>query len=380
MGTIGEDWGLSTTDLGLMNTVFFLSYAAMQIPTGFLADRFGRVKVLVLGYILFGIATFFCGLAPTFFIFLVARFITGIGEGTYYGSQYGISSNTVNPKYRGLASAVINSGMAVGISLGFIGSSYLTFDLGKSWQFVFMLFAVPTVIVAILIGLLVKDKPASQSSHVVTKEKEEKVPLKALFTRNHWLTYVLIFCSLYGFFGMLSWLPYYLQTARGIDGSETGIISSIVPWAALPGALVFGWLSDKLSKGNRKLLIIVLSFAGALCQVLIPYVDSFSMVIVGLVIYGLIGKLALDPILVAYIADITPRSMYSKAYSFFNFAGMLSSIFAPYITGYLADATGSIEIGFYLSGILLLIGGICFLFTNKDATASVQEEKAEAAV
>jgi len=313
-------------------------------------------------------------------MFLLGRFAAGLGEGTYYGSQYGISSNTINPKYRGIASAVINSGMAVGISLGFIGSSYLTFDLGKSWQFVFMLFGVPTVIVALLIGWLVKDKPTSQQSNEVKEVKEEKVPLKALFTRNHWLTYVLIFCSLYGFFGMLSWLPYYLQTARGIDGSETGIIASIVPWAALPGALFFGWLSDKLSKGNRKIMIIVLSFAGALCQVLIPYVDSFSMVIVGLIIYGLIGKLALDPILIAYIADITPRSMYSKAYSFFNFAGMLSSIFAPYITGYLADVTGSIEIGFYLSGILLLIGGICFVFTNKDAAFAVKEQQVEEAI
>jgi len=56
MGTIGEEWGLSITDLGLMNTVFFLSYAMMQVPTGFLADRFGRVKVLVIGYIAFGVA------------------------------------------------------------------------------------------------------------------------------------------------------------------------------------------------------------------------------------------------------------------------------------------------------------------------------------
>lgn len=89
------------------------------------------------------------------------------------------------------------------------------------------------------------------------------------------------------------------------------------------------------------------------------------MLLIGLVLYGLLGKLALDPVLISYMADITPSSMYSRVYGFFNFSGMLSSIFAPYITGYFADQTGSLEFGFYLSGVLLIIGGILFIFTDK---------------
>lgn len=45
---------------------------------------------------------------------------------------------------------------------------------------------------------------------------------------------------------MITWLPYYLQTERGIEGSKTGIISSLVPWAAIPGAILFGYLSDRI--------------------------------------------------------------------------------------------------------------------------------------
>jgi len=149
MGEIGEQWNLNNAQLGLMSTVFFIAYAAMQIPAGFLADRFGRVKVLVIGYTLFGITTFLSGLASSFALFLLMRALTGIGEGTYYGSQYGISSNIIPKKYRGLGSAVINSGMAFGISLGFIAASYFTYTLNKGWQFSFYLFAIPTIIVAI---------------------------------------------------------------------------------------------------------------------------------------------------------------------------------------------------------------------------------------
>ncbi|OMP67353.1 MFS transporter [Domibacillus epiphyticus] len=361
MGSIGEEWGLDKSQLGLMSTVFFAAYAAMQIPTGFLADKFGRVKVLVIGYLLFGVATYLSGMATTFLMFLMMRALTGLGEGTYYGSQYGISSTITPRKYRGLVSALINSGMAFGISLGFVASSYFTYTLNKGWQYPFYVFAIPTVIVAILIAIFVRDNTHKEKT-AVALDKQEKFDMKLLFTKNHILVYVLIFCSLYGFFGMLTWLPYYLQTVRGVEASQTGIIASLVPWASIPGAILFGFLSDKIK--NRKPLIISLALAGAVCQFVIPYTENYSLLLVGLALYGLLGKLALDPVLISYLADITPPAMYSRVYGFFNFSGMLSSIFAPYITGYFADITGELEFGFYISGALLIFGAIVFMFTN----------------
>lgn len=111
MSIIQTDWGLNKGELGLISTVFFIAYAFMQIPAGFLADRFGRLKVLVIGYILFGIGTILSGFAPSLMIFLLVRIITGLGEGMYYGPQYAISSSTISKKYRGISSALINSGM-----------------------------------------------------------------------------------------------------------------------------------------------------------------------------------------------------------------------------------------------------------------------------
>jgi len=360
MGSIGEEWNLDKTELGLMATVFFAAYAFMQIPTGFLADKFGRVKVLVVGFIIFGVGTYLSGASATFGIFLIMRVLTGLGEGTYYGSQYGISSTITPKKYRGLVSALINSGMAFGISLGFMSSSYFTYTLNKGWQFPFYVFAIPTILVAILIAIFVRDNSHKQKQQEA--KGQEKVAMKSLFTKNHIFVYILIFCSLYGFFGMLTWLPYYLQTARDIEASQTGIISSLVPWASIPGAILFGLLSDRIK--SKKPLIIGLALAGAICQFAIPYTDNYNYLIVGLCLYGLLGKLALDPVLISYMADITPPSMYSRVYGFFNFSGMLSSIFAPYITGYFADKTGSLEFGFYLAGGLLIIGAVLFMFTS----------------
>lgn len=367
MSVIQDQWGLNKGQLGLMSTVFFITYALMQIPTGYLADRIGRVKVVVAGYLVFGIGTILSGFAPGFMVFLLMRAFTGIGEGTFYSPVYGISSSYISDKWRGVSAALINSGMAVGISLGFIGSGYFTFTLGLPWHASFLIFGAATLVVAFLINYYLAPIDAEHKAQAAAARSEGDVPAapasnKALFTRNHILTYVLIFCSLYGFFSMLTWLPTYLQQARGVAPAQTGIIASLVPWASIPGAILLSMWARRLK--NTRPLIVVLAVLGGLCQILVPLTGDYSLMIVGLVVYGLVGKLALDPILIAFLAENTPRSMYSTAYGYFNFAGMLSSIFAPYITGALADATGALEAGFYLSAVLLLIGAVAFCFTT----------------
>jgi MFS family permease len=371
MSVIQDQWGLSKGQLGLMSTVFFITYALMQIPTGYLADRAGRVRVVVAGYVVFGIGTILSGFAPGFMIFLLMRAFTGLGEGTFYSPVYGISSSYISAKWRGVSAALINSGMAVGISLGFIGSSYLTFTLGLEWHISFLVFGAATLVVAYLIHYYLSPIDAehkAQAASAAAAVQTEGAPAgpeesnKALFTRNHILTYVLIFCSLYGFFSMLTWLPTYLQQVREVAPSQTGIIASLVPWASIPGAILLSMLARRLR--NTRPLIVALAVLGGLCQILVPMTGDYSLMIVGLVVYGLVGKLALDPILIAFLAENTPRSMYSRVYGYFNFAGMLSSIFAPYITGALADATGALEAGFYLSAVLLLAGAVAFCFTK----------------
>src|SRR5690242_8375102 len=90
MGVIGAECDINNAELELLSPVFLAAYAAMQLPTGFFADRFARDKILVAGYILFGVATFFTRLTTTFGMCLLTRALTGLGEETYYGSQYGI--------------------------------------------------------------------------------------------------------------------------------------------------------------------------------------------------------------------------------------------------------------------------------------------------
>ncbi|BFH69647.1 MFS transporter [Paenibacillus dendritiformis] len=368
MPILAQEFGINNAQLGLINSVFFLAYAILQIPAGTLGDRLGRKNVLVPGYILFGLATAFTGIVNSFFMLLLARIITGVGEGTYYGPQYALSSEAIPEKVRTVGTAVINSGQAIGISLGYITASTLTLENGLNWRIPFYIMAIPTIITALLIWFVIKEKPRKFNVEARGADTNQggtrKISMFSLFkNRNLSLTFIMVFCSLYGFFAILTWLPQYLQTERGYQGSDVGFISSLVPWASIPGALFFGYLSDKF--GRRKPLVFILVPIAALSIYLVVYTQSDAAMMFALIVYGLTGKLALDPVLVAFVADNAPKEAYSTAFGLYNFIGMSSSILAPYITGYLVDTTGSMRSGFFLAMVLLFIGLAAMIFTTE---------------
>lgn len=374
LSQLGSEWQLNSGQLGLISSIFFLSYAALQIPTGLLADRFGRKVLLVPGYLLFGATTALGAIAPSYGLFLLLGTLTGIGEGTYFATQFSLSSEAIPARFRGLGSAIINSGQAFGISLGFVLSSYVAFTLRAGWRASYGTLGVATMAAGIVIWIVVREHPPSE------RAPANKVPihdpagtaatpahaglLRGLFTRDLLLAYAVMFCSLYGFFVILTWLPYYLQVARHMPPGITGIISSLVPWASIPGALFFSHLSDRT--GRRREFALGLLPAAAAALILIPLVPNQGVLFAALIAYGLLGKLALDPIMVAFVADRVPRAAYSSAFALFNFAGMLSSILGPLVTGVLRDRWGTLEVGFFLAAALLLLGALCMAFTRPE--------------
>lgn len=410
LGSISAEWDLNRGQLGLISSLFFLTYAALQIPTGLLADRFGRKVLLVPGYALFGLTTLLSAFAPTYGAFLLLAALTGIGEGTYYPTQFSLSSEALPARVRGFGSAIINSGQAFGISLGLILSGYVAFSLGQGWRASFVVMGAGTLVVAVALWLLVRERPPHDEEGVRQGQGVRNTSLRLnaegasgdalpgrlpgagrgsaetqaagkLLSRDLVLVYAAGFCSLYGFFVIITWLPYYLHVARGVPVAQTGIVSSFVPWASLPGALLLSHLSDRWRQ--RRALALVMLPAAALAFVAIPLAGSTLALYAALVAYGFAGKLALDPILVAYVADRVPKTAYSRAYALLNFSGMLSSILAPIMTGALADRTGSLDAGFYLATALLLVGTLCMALTRPEhprgggaSTASRQEAAA----
>jgi major facilitator superfamily transporter len=372
METIGGEFELSNTDLGLANSIFFLTYAIAQIPSGILGDKYGRKLVISLGFIGLAVTTFLSGLASTFVMFLVIRALAGVAQGAYYGPQYAMSSEAIPKDKVTLGNALINSGMAFGTSGGYLLSSFLVLEQGKEWGQPFFWTAIPTVIVGILFYTMLKEKVVvenEQKQEESLEEIEEDPSLKKIFTdKNLLATFTLVFTSIYANFVILTWLPSFLIVERGFEGGSVGFISSLVPWFSIPGALFFAYMKDKV--GSTKKLVLFLMPLAAISVILIALVQDKTLLISGLILYGVTGKLALDPILISYVNEFAPLGGLSTTLSAYNFIGMSGSILAPYLTGFLADIQGSMQIGFYLAAGLLIVGMFVFLLVAQDSQLS----------
>ncbi len=371
MAVIGEQFGLNKADLGLANSIFFLTYAIAQIPFGMIGDKIGRKLVIMIGFVLFGTMTYLSGVATAFGFFLIVRAIAGIGQGSYYGPQYALSTEAIPVKKLTLGTAIINSGMAFGTSGGYLLSSKLVLENGEHWSLPFYIMAVPTILVGILFFVLLKERVVSEHTMESSKESSEsevKVPkasLGQIFGNKKLLAaFILCFTSIYANFVIITWLPTFLIEERGFVGTSVGFISSLVPWASIPGALYFALRADKT--GSTKKLVFTLVPIALISTFSIAFVTSKPLLIFFLVLYGLTGKLAMDPIIVAFVAKNAPKGSLGTTLSAYNFVGMSGAILAPYITGFLADQYGSMQIGFYFAVALLVVGLLAFGTVKED--------------
>ena len=364
VGELQTQFGLTKAATGGIMSLFFLAYTLFQIPSGILGDKIGRKRVLVTGFSLYAIFIAAIYFVPSFTIFLILWMLTGAAQGCYYGPQYALSSEAIPKKWITLGSAIIGSGMSFGIAMGYYLSSVMISVFNTSWKIPFVMVAMPIVIVTVLMIVFIKDK----SKFSVASQTSEKTNFSQLFkNRNLVLAYITIFCSIYGFFVIITWLPNYLEVERGMNKIEASQIASIVPWISIIGTLLCSYVSDKL--GRRKPVVLFMMPLSLIAIFSIVYCDSYAVLVAVLILYGFIGKISLNPVLIALVADNAPKASLSTAFGLYNFFGMAASICAPYFTGLIADKTGSLNSGFYLAAVITLVGITAMLFVKEAKSA-----------
>jgi len=280
MPMIQDEYGLNQAELGIISSLFFLAYTLLQVPAGLLGDRLGHKKVLVTGFMLFAVFIASISISPGFLGFILLWMLTGAAQGVYYGPQYALSSEAIPKKWLTLGSAVIGSGMSFGIALGYQLSSVSVNHFHTGWKLPFVIIALPVLVVALLMLFVIHKRPPVAAPAVVQATDQEP-PFRfmdLLKNRNLILAYITIFCSIYGFFVIISWLPYYLQQERGMDMARASNIASIVPWISILGTLIFSYASDKL--GRRKPVVLCMLPLSLLALFGIVYSTSETMLLV----------------------------------------------------------------------------------------------------
>lgn len=351
---IGERFHLSGTATGAITSTYFFLYVAMQVPAGLLGDRLGLKRVLAVFFALGGLALLLLGLTAQSYaalLFLVG--LHGIGMGAFYPTSYGINIGTVPRERRGLASAVMNSGMSVGTALGlaFSGPLYLW---SGNFRLPFLVLAVPTLTLPVLFwrGLPEVQKTAPSGAGEGAGFSFARI----LGDRDLWALNFAAFCSGYGFWVALTWGPSFFATERGLSVAGAGALTALVAVSAIPAALYVGRLSDRI--GRRRLTLILYPLA-ALTVFALAYAKSLPALVALLIIYGLVGRTVSDTIVISWFGDHISRKVpqaLGAAVGVFNLIGMSSAIVAPLVSGLVKDLTGSLTGAFYLGGAVVLLG------------------------
>lgn len=364
-GTIGMQ---TNTAMGLISSCYFFGYTALQIPSGFLVDRFGQKRVLIPGFLVFAAGAFSIVFAKNLTAIYVGSVLAGIGCGTYYGAAFSLTAQHVPPEKKGIGTAIVNSGSALGMILGMTGSSLVVKQMKMPWQTMVTISAVLIVLLVLWFAFAIKDnmaeKKAVKNEQTARKEQKEAGGAKgSLFQIGLISCYFLYFTTCYAYYMIVTWLPSFLESERGISGGLVGIVVSMISVTAVPGALYFAHLSDK--KRDRKAGIVVgLEIAAFALVAVSMFAPNAGLLALILLLYGFLGKMAVDPVLISFVSDKADARNVATTLGMFNFFGMSSSVIAPALTGKIIDATGSGETGFYIGAVLLLVGTIFFLLCN----------------
>jgi MFS family permease len=280
---------------------------------------------------------------------LASTVLYGGAAGAFHPMAFSLAMRSISERRRGLATAMINSGSAFGLIIGLSGAGPF-FLLTGNWRLVFVVLAVPTLLLALAFQLGIRPvAPAAGSA------------LRLLRNKNLVFIYLASFCSLYAFATAVVWGPTFFQVERGLGLGAAGAHTAVVAVGGIPAGLIFARLSDRW---GRKRLAQGLMPAAALALAGMALVKTPGMAVLTLLLYGAFGKLAWEPIAVAWTGDhvgrAAPGSM-GTALALFGTIGMTSSIVAPVVAGWIRDRTGSFEGAFLLAAAVLLAGGLFML-------------------
>jgi len=335
---IRRDLGLSPAAGGLLGSVALVSAAGGGIVFGWISDRFGRTRALMLSVLLYSIFTAACGLAGSFAQFVVFRILLGLGMGGEWASGAALVSETWTAEHRGKALALMQSGWAIGYGLA-AAVNYLV-QPAFGWRAVFFVGILPAAL-TIWVRRNVREPEIWQR----TTRGGPRPRIAQLFAPGLApLTLVLTAmnaCTLFGWWSFNLWLPSYLQEPASRGGLGLQILSSstliVVMQAGMwLGYVTFGYISDRI--GRKRTYVAYLIAAAILLLAYVSVRAPIALLVLGpLVAFFATGYYSGFG---AVTAEIFPTTIRGTAQGFTYNAGRLVSAAAPFTVGTLAQTHG----------------------------------------
>lgn len=240
---IKADLGLSDTQLGLLTGLAFaFFYSIFGIPVGWLADRYGRVRIMACACIVWSVFSTACGFAQNFAQLTVARMGVGVGEAGGAPPSYSLISDYFPPERRAMAIGLFSFGAPLGILIGTALGALVAEEFG--WRAAFYVVSLPGVAIALILWLVVKEPRAGRLDAVPSAAVGALAPAIGRFFANPVLWRVSLAGGLSSFvtYGLLNWLPSFLMRSKGMELGEVAKYLSVTS----AGAMALGSVLNKV--------------------------------------------------------------------------------------------------------------------------------------
>ena len=253
---IRAEFHMSAAQFGALQSAWSLAYALAQIPVGLLIDRLGPGILLGISMILWSIAVAAGGLVANYTRLFIARAVLGVTESPAYPTAVRVTSDWFHVRDRGVPTGVFNMGSNIGIA---IGPPLLTaLMLLAGWRWMFIIMGIIGIGASVLWFWLYRDPgkaalSSGDTAYIETnKSGRSGAPITArqwgrLFRfRTTWAMMLGAFCSGYGIWMYVTWLPGYLEGEHHISIARTGYLASIPLVCSMFGSFCGGYASDRL--------------------------------------------------------------------------------------------------------------------------------------
>lgn len=391
---VAKELQLSAISMGYIFSAFGWAYLLMQIPGGWLLDRYGSKKVYTYSLFFWSLFTFLQGfvdmvpLAWAGVSMFLMRFMLGFSEAPSFPANARIVAAWFPTKERGTASAIFNSAQYFSLAIFSPLLGWLTFAWG--WEHVF---TVMGAIGFVLTFMWVKfihnptDHPNMSADELefirkggAVVDMDHKKTSTDSGPKLHYIKQMLTNRMMLGvFFGQyfintitwffLTWFPIYLVQEKGMSILKVGMVASIPALCGFAGGVLGGVFSDSLIKRGHSLTLarklpIVLGMLLASTIILCNYTDN-TVLVIALMALAFFGK-GFGALGWPVISDTAPKEIVGLCGGVFNVFGNVASIVTPLVIGYLVSELHSFNAALLFVGCSALMAMVCYLFVVGD--------------
>ncbi len=343
--------------LGFLAAAYFYPYALMQIPSGLLSDTWGPRKTITIFFALAGVASIFLGTVSSLGLAILARILVGLGVAMLFVPTMKVMTNWFKTDEFAMMTGIL---MAVG-GLGAYAASrplaWLSDIMG--WRGSFVVIGAVTLVVAAAVWVLVRNTPQDKGLPAVNQpardnaSKTKTIGLgqgikMVLSTGGFWFLAAWFFFSFSIFFSFGGlWGGPYLMHVYGYSKAEAGNILGMLALAMIVGSPVFGWLSDRVFRSRKKVLILasVVTLCLTVPLAFFPAAMNRPALYLLCFLFGLFNSAV---VIVAFTAakELFPVEIAGTSVGLANLFPFLGGAVAPPIVGAILEAQEKTAAGY----------------------------------